>query len=296
MGLADLMPGISGGTVALLVGIYDRLVSAIANIDLITLKLIWNGRIKDAWYRTDAFFLLILLTGILSSVGIFANGIQWLLTNHPLTLWAFFFGLVLASTVAFINTLKSAPLLYSFGLSLFGLSLALWISLVPRGQIEPSLAAFFLAGSVAVCAMVLPGISGSFILLLLGMYQPVIAALTTWDLKPLVLFVAGCALGLVFFSKILAKLLSNYRELTLRFLSGMLVGSLVTLWPWQNTLSVGIGREGESRAIRRVPVSPSEFADISGDPLILQCLIAAGFGILTVTLFFYVSRLGERKT
>lgn len=285
MGAADIVPGVSGGTIALITGIYDRLLAALASVDAEWFRCILTRRWREAWVHLDGAFLSSLLAGILTSVVVLANAIAWLMQHYPELLWSFFFGLVAASSVYLAHQELSRPRWYE-GLALVGgCALAVIIALAPAGAFVPGLVGFFLAGSVAICAMILPGISGSFILLLLGMYQPVIQALTELRLFELFAFATGCGLGLLLFSRLLHWLLEAYRHPVMALLTGFLAGSLVALWPWQHTVSTVLDRHGELRPVQQTPIGPWRYAAEGGDPQILACLLAAlvGAGLIMAT-------------
>lgn len=235
MGLADLVPGVSGGTIAFISGIYDELVTTIAGLDRRLLWALRNGGVRGVWQAGNLGFLAVLLAGIGTSVFTFAGLLHWLLANRPVELWAFFFGLVAASVLlvgrrvadrrAGIRTLAAAGAVFA----------AVITSLPPlvRSDAPLFLAA---AAAVAACAMVLPGISGAFILLILGAYAPVIAALDSLDLVRLAFVSLGIVAGLLAFSRVLRRLLTRHRTPTLAVLTGFLLGSLNALWPWKTRI------------------------------------------------------------
>ena len=235
MGLADLVPGVSGGTIAFISGIYDELVATIAGLDRRLLGALRNEGVRRAWQAGNLGFLAVLLAGIGTSVFAFAGLLHWLLANRPVELWAFFFGLVAASVLlvgrrvtdrrAGIRTLAAA-----------GAVLAAVITSLP--PLVRSDAPLFLAAAAAVaaCAMVLPGISGAFILLILGAYAPLIAALHSLDMVRLAFVSLGIVAGLLAFSRVLRRLLARHRDPTLATLTGFLLGSLNALWPWKAQL------------------------------------------------------------
>jgi putative membrane protein len=283
MGTADLVPGVSGGTIALITGIYARLLAALSQANGETVMLLARGHFARCWERIDGSFLLVLAAGMGTAILGFAEGIQFLLAHYPLVLWSFFFGLVLASAVMLLVTELSAGDTLGYFLVVLGASAAALIGLLPQGSIASLPGAFFLAGMLAITAMLLPGISGSFILLLLGMYAPVISAVTERDLTLLAVFAAGCAVGLLTFSRVLHWLMQSFRKSLMATLAGFLAGSLVILWPWQLVQSVIIDRHGEARSASSLPISPARFAAELGDPQLLLCGIGALVGIVVVT-------------
>lgn len=235
MGLADLVPGVSGGTIAFISGIYDELVATIAGLDRRLLGALRKEGVRGAWQAGNLGFLAVLLAGIGTSVFTFAGLLHWLLANRPVELWAFFFGLVAAS-VLLVGRRVADRRAGIWALAAAGAVLAAVITSLP--PLVRSDAPLFLAAAAAVaaCAMVLPGISGAFILLLLGAYAPVIAALHSLDLLRLATVSLGIVAGLLAFSRVLRRLLARHRTPTLAVLTGFLVGSLNALWPWKTRI------------------------------------------------------------
>lgn len=231
MGAADIVPGVSGGTLALLLGIYERLIKAIRSVDHHAIGMLLRGRLAAAWQHIDGTFLLCLFSGILLSVFLLANGVSWMLVHQPVLLWSLFFGLILSALPHLCMRLRWSRVRVL--LLLIGIGLALAIGRIQPVELEPELWMFFMAGAIAICAMILPGISGSFILLLLGMYAPVLLAVTELQLLPLGLFVSGCAVGLLSFSRLLSCLLTRYHDGTLALLIGVVIGAMYRVWPWQ---------------------------------------------------------------
>ncbi len=235
MGLADLVPGVSGGTIALISGIYDELVATLAGLDGRLLGAFRERGVRGVWQAGNLSFLAVLLAGIGTSVFAFAGLLHWLLANRPAELWAFFFGLVAAS-VLLVGRSVTDRRAGIWALAAAGAALAAAITSLP--PLIRSDAPLFLtaAAAVAACAMVLPGISGSFILLILGAYAPVIAALNNLDFVRLAAVSLGIVAGLLAFSRVLRRLLARHRTPTLAVLTGFLVGSLNALWPWKAQL------------------------------------------------------------
>lgn len=278
MGAADLVPGVSGGTMAFITGIYDRLLGSIRAFDLRCLRLLWQGRVREAWQHVDGGFLLALVLGILSSILSLARLVSWLLAEYPVPLWAFFFGLILASALVLLRQVPhwTAPRVACL---LVGLVLAAGIALSPVVAMAPGLPGVFLAGSIAICAMILPGISGSFILILLGMYGPVLSAVKNLQLEVMAVFALGAGLGLMCFSRLLHWLLRRYHAATMALLTGFLFGSLLVVWPWKHALDWVLGSDGELRPAQQVPVWPWNFA---ADPQLPVCmaLMLVGFTLV----------------
>ena len=290
MGAADIVPGVSGGTVALITGIYERLLAAIAAANRGAIADLFAGRFSALWRRFDGAFLLPLLAGIATAVVTLAKGINWLMSHYPLPLWSFFFGLVLVSVAYLVRSEAVAETASRLLLMLLGIVIAVGIGLAPSTGFVSGHLGFFLAGSLAICAMILPGISGSFILLLLGMYGPVIRALVTPELSLLMVFALGCVIGLLAFSKLLNYLIAHRRGVTMALLTGFLLGSLTALWPWRVVLDSVLDRHGEIRAVQTLPVLPSRYLSEVADPQLLACLIASLMGGAMIMLAHRISQ------
>ncbi|MDG2442193.1 MAG: DUF368 domain-containing protein [Luminiphilus sp.] len=278
MGTADLVPGVSGGTVALITGIYPRLLAAVTAADAAAVRLLLKGQWLGLWRHVDGAFLLPLMLGIGSAIFALASTLKLLLETQPLLVWSFFCGLVLLSSLALIRT-EMTKLTPMVGLMfLMGVVIMLTLGLGTGISFPQHLGGFFVAGLLGICAMILPGISGSFILLLLGMYGPIITAVADRELLPLLVFAVGCAVGLLTFSRFLTFVLARARVATLALLVGFLLGSLVILWPWQQVLQTTIDPEGQARPIQTVPITPAHYQTISGDSQWLGCLLSALLG------------------
>ncbi|MDH1441276.1 DUF368 domain-containing protein [Pseudomonas sp. GD03721] len=291
MGAADVVPGVSGGTIAFISGIYDELLRSIARVPEATLSLL-RGRIRDAWQLANATFLLVLLCGIMTSILSFARLITYLMAQHPIPLWSFFFGLILVSTYVVGREIGrwNWTRVLSFVL---GLAFAYWITVAAPMQWGSDLPTLFLAGAIAICAMILPGISGSFILLLLGLYSVVLGAVKELDLLVLAVFASGCLVGILSFARLLSWLLSRWRDLSLAFLTGLMLGSLNKVWPWKEVVSWRLDSKGEQVPLLESNLLPGQFADISGqDPQLLLAVVLAVGGIaLVLGLEWLASRL-----
>ena len=289
MGAADLVPGVSGGTVALITGIYGRLISAIASVGIDILSLVLRGRIAEAYRAIDGNFLLLLAAGIGTAIVGFAAILNWLLLHYPLPLWATFSGLVLASALSLVKQNYRSWSLRDWSFFTIGVAVAVSVGLTQAIQIPLTPLGIFFAGSIAISAMILPGISGSFLLLLMGVYQPIIAAVVNLELVTLALFALGCGVGLIFFSKLLQRLLAVAEKATMATLFGFLMGSLVILWPWQVTVSSVVDRHGDIRAVQTLPVSPTYYAQQVGDSMLLLCIGGFIVGVVAVRLLMSLS-------
>ena len=234
MGAADVVPGVSGGTIAFIVGIYDELINTIRSINLQSLKLLFTFKFKEFWKAVNGNFLFSLFAGIAISVFSLAKLITYLLVAHPILVWAFFFGLVLASTWFVAKDIEgwNWKTVLSF---IIGAVIAYYITVVTPAETPTNLLFIFLCGAIAICAMILPGISGSFILVLLGKYHYIMDAVKGLDLLILCVFGAGALVGITSFSRVLSYALKHFRNVTMAVLAGFMLGSLNKVWPWKTT-------------------------------------------------------------
>ena len=245
MGAADVIPGVSGGTIAFIMGIYDEFVGSIASINAEALKLLFKGEIRKFWKHINGNFLVALVAGIGVSVVALAGLMQYLLSSHPIQTWAFFFGLIIASSIFILRGISGWKLREGLFL-IFGCILGVVICTLSPTQTPDALWFIFLSGSIAICAMILPGISGSFILLILGKYEFIMRAISELAAgvdfgKNLVIigtFLIGACVGILAFSKFLHWLLARWNKETLIVLAGFIIGSLVKVWPWSNTEAI----------------------------------------------------------
>lgn len=279
MGAADIVPGVSGGTIAFITGIYDELLASIRAVDLFFVRKLLRLDIAGAWEHVNGRFLSALVLGIACSILSLARGISWVLDNHPVPLWAFFFGLILASAFVLLREVDRWRFVIVLNL-VVGAGVALFIALSAGMQLEANYAGIFLAGFLAICAMILPGISGSFILVLLGMYGTVLGALKSLDMVFIIVFALGAGSGLLCFSRLLHWLLQRYHQATMALLTGFLFGSLAIVWPWKRVLVWVEGSHGELKPSQQLPVSPGDFLTYSGqDPEVVlsASLMVVGF-------------------
>lgn len=232
MGAADVVPGVSGGTVALITGIYATLIDSLRAFDVSLLKWLLRGEVKKAWRHVNGGFLLTLFAGVAVSILLLAKLITAVLQSHPEEIYSLFMGLILASSWLLLKDIGVWRARYAFAL-LAGLIFMLGVSEIRPMTVEATPLVLFLGGSIAICAMILPGISGSFLLLMMGLYQSVLLAVDQFDVGTLVIFALGCITGLLSFVRLLSWLLHHYREWLMSFLVGVLLGSLKVLWPWK---------------------------------------------------------------
>jgi putative membrane protein len=241
MGAADVIPGVSGGTIAFITGIYDQLVGSIASINAEAFRLLLQGRFKDFWRHINGGFLLSLIAGIGLSVITLAGLMQMLLTTYPIQTWAFFFGLIVASSIFILRGISGWHL-REYLMVILGVLLGATVCTLSPTQTPDGLWFIFLSGAIAICAMILPGISGSFILLILGKYQYIMGCISdlvsgtdvTRNLLILGVFAAGALVGIIGFSKLLHWLLARWNKEVLIVMAGFIIGSLVKIWPWGN--------------------------------------------------------------
>ena len=260
-------------------------------MDLEFARRVLRLEIRAAWEHVNGGFLLALLAGIATSIATLARVISWILEHHPVPLWAFFFGLIFASALVLVRHVQSWPVGRVLCL-LAGVAVAAAIAVSPMADLDVGLPGVFLAGFLAICAMILPGISGSFILVLLGMYGVVLGAVKSLDIVFLLVLAVGAVCGLLFFSRLLHWLLQRFHESTMALLTGFLFGSLLVVWPWKRVLAWVEGSQGQLKPAQQLPVSPADYQVYSGnDPQVWLCvgLMLAGFALVG----FIDSRWGE---
>ena len=295
MGLADIVPGVSGGTVAFITGIYDRLLASVASVNAVFLKHLFSFRIKAALEHVNVGFLAPLLLGIVSAVVLTSRLMHYLITEHPVPTWSLFFGLICASCVYIGKHIQkpSNNLVYLFLPLGIGTGVAI-VSLVPI-QTPNSLAYIFGAGAIAICAMILPGISGSFILLILGKYAFVTGALKNPfdgnNLAVIGVFCLGCLFGLLLFAKLLNWLMHRYSNQMMLLLTGFMVGSLKKIWPWKETLETIVIR-GKEHILREANIMPRAF---DGDTFFAILLMFIGF-FMVLGLEYMASKFRPTET
>lgn len=280
MGAADIVPGVSGGTIALISGIYEEFVDALKSMSSALNVLRKNG-LKAAWNHINGDFLLALFTGIAISLLSLVQFIKFALAEHPVLLWSFFFGLIVASTYYVAKTVNKWDWINVLAFLVGGVLIYYLTSISPA---ESSIAPWFIfvSGALAICAMILPGISGAFILVLLGKYAFIIESLSEMQFKTISFFAAGCLTGLLSFSHLLSWMLRHYHNLTIAILSGFMLGSLNKIWPWKKTLEWGIDRHGEKISVLDKNVLPFDF---EGDPQLISAIFLAFFGFALIVIF-----------
>ncbi len=285
MGAADVVPGVSGGTIAFITGIYEELVHSIKNIDYATISRIWKEDIPSFWKAINGNFLLSVVAGILISVLTLARLLEYLLINHPVLIWSFFFGLIVGSAVFIARSIEKWNVGTVISL-LVGIGVAWIITGITPADTTEAWWFIFLSGALAICAMILPGISGSFILLLLGKYQFILNALNEGRISVIAVLLMGALVGIVSFSHLLSWLLRKYHHLTIAVLSGFMIGSLNKIWPWKITVEEYLDSHGIARPLVERNVLPGRFEELGGtDPQLLWAVLLALAGFCLIFAF-----------
>ncbi len=287
MGAADVVPGVSGGTIAFVSGIYEELLDSISKLNIKAFSVLKNDGIRPFWDYINGSFLLSLFAGIACSVISLAKGISWLLEEQPILLWSFFFGLVLASVVFLAKELKSV-IWWQYIWTVLGIVIALYISSLGVSENSQSMWYLFLSGAVAICALILPGISGAFILVLMGSYEHILNAVHERELKTIFIVGLGALSGLAIFSRFLKWTFKHYKNQTLLILIGFVLGSLSTIWPWKEILEKMMIGEKEI-ILSTKNVLPGNFKD---DPQLLLSLVSGLIGFL---LIFALEKIATYK-
>lgn len=284
MGAADVVPGVSGGTIAFITGIYEELIMSLKSINLDALKSLLKLKFGIFWKKINGNFLLAVFGGVLLSVFSLAKLLKWLMTNHPVLIWAFFFGLIIASAIVVIRKIQSWNIARLIGL-MAGTVLMFFITRFTPAQTTDAYWYIFITGAIAICAMVLPGISGAFILLILGKYQYILSAVSDLNILVLLVFGLGIITGLLSFANLLSWLFKKYHDLTISVLAGFIIGSLNKIWPWKETITTTVNSHGELIPVVQRNIMPGVFHDLTGsDPALLPAvfLMISAFVIVIV--------------
>jgi len=288
MGAADVVPGVSGGTIAFISGIYEELLETISSVNLVALKKLKSEGIKSFWEHINGNFIAALFLGIIISVASFAKLITYLLEFHGILLWSFFFGLIIASIYLVGRKIKQWSVKEIIGI-VVGSIIAYYITILPPMQNPDAIWFIYLSGAIAICAMILPGISGSFILLLLGSYEAILGGIKDFKIATITAFAFGCLTGLLSFSKLLNWLFKHFHDLTITILTGFLVGSLNKIWPWKTTISTRINSHGETVPFIQENILPTHF---EGDSKLVLSIIMLLIGL---GLIIILERLAVKK-
>lgn len=282
MGTADLIPGVSGGTVAFISGIYEELLVSIKKVSGEVIKLALQFKIREAIAAIPFRFLVPLFAGIFTAVLSLANLLGYLLDTYPSFVWSFFFGLVIASTWIVAKRVKTWPLPNILSFIIFLIVGYIVVGAVPV-ETPSNLPMYFLSGMIAICAMILPGISGSFILLIMGKYTQVLGAVREMNIAVLVSVMLGAIVGLAVFSRFLSWLFAKHHDISVAALSGFMLGSVRKLWPWQEVIATRINSHGDV-----VPLATQNIVPPQIDAAVLGIIALMAIGIAIV---LYIDRL-----
>lgn len=291
MGAADVVPGVSGGTIAFITGIYDTLVESIRRIDLKLFPILKKEGIRGVLTHVNAPFLITLFAGILTSIVSLARLVTWALEHHPIPLWSFFFGLIVISVIHMLKQVtkhSTASVLLMF----CGVFFAWSITVMHPIALSATGISIVFGGAIAICAMILPGISGSFILLLLGLYSPVLGAIKEFDITIISLFAVGAIAGLLSFSHLLSYLLHKHRNSTLSFLIGLMVGTLGKIWPWKEVISWRVNSKGKEVPLLENNLLPNAYEQITGNSA--QLFIAIACFVLGLAVVYLLEKTSKQ--
>lgn len=296
MGAADVVPGVSGGTIAFITGIYEELLASLKAIDLEAFRLLFRFRIKELWQKVNGNFLVALLAGIATSILTLAKMVTYLLEHQPILIWSFFFGLILISAPLVLREIKKWNIATGFA-CLAGVAIAYSITVVSPTQTPTELWFTYFCGALAICAMILPGISGAFILLLLGKYEFMINALVDLNIAVVIVFVLGCISGLLLFSRALSWILEKYHSLTVALLAGFMVGSLNKVWPWREVLEFATNSKGEQVPAFDRSILPGDYLSLTGkDPMVFKAILLMALGVfIVIAIERFAARLKTKR-
>ncbi len=291
MGAADVIPGVSGGTIAFITGIYEELIDSIKSVNFYALKLLLTGKFGQFWKTVNGTFLVSLLGGIAISIISLAKGLKYLLDHHPILVWSFFFGLIVASAIYVARTITR----WNWSTILAGIAgiiIAYYITIITPAEANTTYWFIFLSGSIAICAMILPGISGSFILVLMGMYKFILEAVGNFEISVILTFILGATVGIILFSNVLSWMLKKYHNLTIALLAGFMLGSLNKVWPWKEVVETFTDRHGVIKPLVEENIMPGTFETLTGNNALLPGAIAlAVFGF---ALIFVIENIANK--
>ena len=288
MGAADAVPGVSGGTIAFISGIYEELVNTISNVNGSLFKILFKEGLLTFWKKANGNFVLALLFGVIVSFVSFMRLAKYLLEHHPVLIWSFFFGLIIASIYFIGKQITKWNLAVILSL-IIGTIIAFYITSLPVLAGNNENYYLFFAGAIAICAMILPGISGSFILIILGAYKTLSDALHDFDIKRIIIFASGAIIGLLSFSHVLKWLFKRFHNITLALLTGFVLGSLNKVWPWKKTISWHTNSKGVKSPLIQESISPFSF---DGDNQLVMAIVLMIIGFATI---FILEKLGSNK-
>lgn len=288
MGAVDVIPGVSGGTIAFITGIYETLIASLKSIDRRAFARLTRFEYRAFWRGINGGFLTSLLLGIVFSIVTLSKVILYLLEHHTLLLLSFFFGLIIASAIVIVRRVNTHTV-GGWTACISGAVLAFLITNLSPLETPENLLFVFLSGAIAICAMILPGISGSFILLLLGKYTFILSAVKDFNIIVIIAFVTGCAAGLLGFVRLLSKLLRQHHDHTMMTLAGIMIGSLTKVWPWKVPASHMVP-DGEKAMLFSLNVTPGTYVQLTGsEPMVIASMMLMAFGLAFVFLLEYLS-------
>jgi len=295
MGSADVVPGVSGGTIAFITGIYDELLKSIKSVDATAFRLLFQFKLKEFWSHINGSFLITLVLGIGISILSLAKLLSFLLNTYPILVWSFFFGLIIISAILVAKDIQKKDW-KAVAAGIIGVFIAYFITTVSPAQTPEAWWFVLIAGAIAICAMILPGISGAFILLILGKYKYILEAVDTKDIAVLAIFALGCIIGLLSFARLISWFLKNYQSITVAILAGFMVGSFNKVWPWKVVETFRINSDGEQVPLIDHNVLPQQFLNETGqDPQLMQAILMASFGILIVVAIEKIASMLDVK-
>ena len=284
MGAADVIPGVSGGTMAFITGIYEELVYSLNEIDREAFRLLTKFQFAFCWKKINGNFLATVIAGIATSLLLLSGIMLYLWKNYPVTTLSFFFGLIFTAGPLILRSIKKWRA-NSIGALLIGIGIAYTLTILSPAQAPHNLFFIFLSGTIAICAMVLPGISGVYILLLLGTFQPIVTALTEFNVLTVFIFMIGCVLGLIGISRLLARALHNYHHASIALLAGFMMGALNKVWPWRKVMEYATNSKGDQIAVFDKSILPWDFLSETGkDPQLFQAILMMALGVLIVVI------------
>ena len=295
MGMADVVPGVSGGTIAFISGIYEELLDSIRSVNATALKLLLRFRLAEFWRHINGRFLLPVLLGIAVAIFSLARLMTYLLVNHPIGIWSFFFGLIVASALLVAKQIGRWDWRTVLAF-VVGAVAAWWITVATPAETPNDWWFVMLSGAIAICAMILPGISGAFILLLLGKYQYIMHAVGEFNIPVIVVFVIGAAAGIISFSHLLSWLLKHWHDVTVAVLMGFMVGSLNKVWPWKETVETYLDSHGIAQPLVQTNIAPGTFEQLTGEPsLLVQAILLGIVGFLAIYGIELIARIIVKK-
>ena len=290
MGMADVVPGVSGGTIAFISGIYEELLDSIRSVDATALRLLLRFRLAEFWRHINGRFLLPVLLGIAVAIFSLARLMTYLLTNQPIAIWSFFFGLIVASALLVARQIGRWDWRTVLAFAV-GAAAAWWITVATPAETPDDWWFVMLSGAIAICAMILPGI-----LLLLGKYQYIMHAVGEFDIPVIAVFVIGAAAGIISFSHLLSWLLKHWHDVTVAVLMGFMVGSLNKVWPWKETVETYLDSHGVAQPLVQNNIAPGTFEQLTGQPsLLVQAILLGIVGFLVIYGIELVARMIVKK-